>query len=89
MNNDTSGVNTVCQFFNSSGTIENKYNDYHYSRLKIENMVLVMKLTMTMFMTLTATVGHNTGNRKGVGFEMVIILIVQHFHSTDGCGNFT
>ena len=73
LNNDTSGVNTVCQFFNSSGTIENGSSDYHYSRLKIENSATGNETNNDHgHMTLTATVGHNTGNRKGVGFEMLI-----------------
>ena len=73
LNNDTSGVNTVCQFFNSGGTIQSGSNDYHYSRLKIENSATGNETNNDHgHMTLTATVGHNTGNRKGVGFEMLI-----------------
>jgi len=73
LNNDTSGVNSICQFFNSGGTIQNGSSDYHYSRLKVENSATGNETNNDhSHMTFTATVGHNTGNRKGMGFEMII-----------------
>ena len=73
LNNDTSGVNSICQFFNSGGTIQNGSSDYHYSRLKVENSATGNETNNDhSHMTFTSTVGHNTGNRKGMGFEMII-----------------
>ena len=73
LNNGTDNVNAICQFFNSGGTIQSGSNDYHYSRLKIENSATGNETNNDHgHITFSATVGHNTGNRKGVGFEMLI-----------------
>ena len=73
LNNDTSGVNMQAQFLDSSGTLVNGASDYHYSRLKVENSATGNETNNDeTHMVLTATVGHNTGNRKGVGFEMLV-----------------
>ena len=73
LNNDTSSVNLQSQFFNSSGTLVNGASDYHYSRVKVENSAIGNETNNDEAqMVLSAYVGHNTGNRKGVGFEMLL-----------------
>ncbi len=73
LNNDTSGVNTRAQFLDSNGTLVIGASDYHFSRLKVENSAVGDETNNDEGnMKLTALVGHNTGNRKGVGIEMLV-----------------